>query len=132
MTNEVVRITSFYNSSPKLEIVCHLQDLLFLEGSVITPKMIEAFLISKFDLVDYAYRRYNGVLKLYLEIEEKYYLYDDGMVYGMREAIRKLLLVTQFRNRFKLKETDVEIRIVKRGTIDLMIQGRYTNNIDHH
>jgi hypothetical protein len=121
ITGEIIKVVDYVNGSPKIEIICRDSELTYEKDTIITTHQIESILIKHFKLVDYCYRKLNGVLKLYMELEKECYMDSD-----IKEDIKDIKIYQIFSGIIN----NLEIRIVKSGTFEIMYNSRYNEYID--
>jgi hypothetical protein len=156
ITGEIIRVIDYYNGSPEIEIICRETDIIYTNNDIITPDKIENILYQKLQIVDYCYRYGDKnqiltkhMIKLYIELEEKDYMYRDPKsqndysssknshgfegehknvsAYDVNRNIKELNITAILLNELGI---DTEIRIVKPKTFDKLYRSRYTEHID--
>lgn len=128
MTGEVIRVLGYFNGAPKIDIICKEEDLIRIDGQIITPYCIETILMKDFVLVDYCYTyKDSDKLKLYIELDESSYLKEMDKVYGIKQNIKDIDILDHLLDQMGIQ---AEVRIVMPDTFDGLYRSRYCDEID--
>lgn len=133
VTGEIVRVTGYYNGSPKLEIICREDDMFMYKDKIITPYDIETILMQKFPLMDYCYRytkhtkSVESKVRIYIELDESGYHKDVNSMYTVKQNIKHINILNLLLDQLGI---DAEVRIVIPETFDMLYKNRYIEEID--
>lgn len=127
ITNEIVKVIDYVNGVPKIDIICHSDDLLFSKKEIIIPYDIEIILLKYFDITDYCYRKSDSKYKLYIELIPDMYLSDDKHIYDVKDKIKNIDISKKI---YDILFIYFEVRIVTLNTFKLLYQKRYSEYID--
>jgi hypothetical protein len=117
ITNEIVQITDKYNESPCFNYVCNINEIHHnINDNILTLLDIEKILMKYYDdIVDYCYRVDNGVMKIYIELDELNYFREYDKINDVRIDIKNIKITKIFMSNLKLK---TEVRILKPWTFN--------------
>jgi hypothetical protein len=127
ITNEIIKVIDYVNGVPKIDIICHSDDLLFTGKTVVTPYDIEIVLFKYFDITDYCFRKSNGKYKLYIELEQNIYIAENDYIYDIKDCIKNIDISKHLYNSLLIY---FEVRIVSLNTFKMLYQKRFSKYID--
>lgn len=127
ITNEIVRVIDYVNGSPKIDIICHNDDLIFTKNKIITPYDIELVLCKYLVINDYCYRKIDKKYKLYIELMPDMYVHTDEHIHDIKDKIKAIDVPKYLYEELLIY---FEVRIVVPKTFEMLFQKRYSEFID--
>ena len=140
VTGEIIRIISYYNGAPKIEIICKDYELLLIDDKIITPYEMEQILMKDFKMLDFCYKKKDNTneINIYIELDETEYdliITNDNdndndkhkVKQNVKQYVMNVNIINHLYTSLKIKS---EVRIVLSGTFNLLYENRYTIYVD--